>query len=60
MRNDTALDYEKLESMCNSWLGHVKFGKHYYIEKKVFNYICNLGVNLVIHPNGSWRVLEQQ
>lgn len=51
---------DRLESMLNSWLGHIRFGRHYYIEKKVFDYICSQGVNLAKHPRGSWRVLEQQ
>lgn len=59
-KNDPAYDFDKLECMLNSWSGHLKFGRHYYGEKRVVDYICSHGVNLVKHPNGSWRILEQR
>lgn len=49
---------EKLEQSLNSWLGHIRFGQSIRLENQIFEYIRNRGVNLVRHPEGSWRVLE--
>lgn len=48
-----------LESGLNSWLGHIGFGQHQRVENAIYRYIRSKGVNLVKHPQGSWRVLER-
>jgi RNA-directed DNA polymerase len=48
----------QLEAGLNSWLGHIRFGKAKYMENTLFNRIRQQNVNLVRHPNGSWRILE--
>lgn len=55
-----AISPQEMENKLNAWLGHIRFGKNYYTEQQVFFYIRDQGVNLVKHPGGSWRVLEQQ
>ncbi|MCA0235761.1 MAG: reverse transcriptase/maturase family protein [Bacteroidetes bacterium] len=47
-----------LEKGLNSWLGHIRYGQHFKVEKNVFSQLCSQGINVVVHPNGSWRVLE--
>lgn len=54
------LSPQDLENKLNSWLGHIRFGKNYFSEQQVYFYIRDQGVNLLKHPSGSWRVLEQQ
>jgi len=51
---------QQLEDSLNSWLGHLRFGQSKRTEYKRFWYLRNHGVNLHVHPRGSWRVLEQQ
>lgn len=51
---------QQLEDGLNAWLGHIRFGNSEIIERRVFNYLRKQGVQLFKHPNGSWRVLEQQ
>lgn len=53
------LSPEQLESGLNSWLGHIRWGQSQRLEHQIFSYIREQGVNLVQHPSGSWRVLEQ-
>lgn len=56
---DPKLDPDSLENSINSWLGHIRFGQSERREHTVFWYLKEQGVNLVKHPSGSWRVLEQ-
>ncbi len=51
---------QELEAGLNSWLGHVRFGASQRLEYRIFWYLRRQGVNLFVHPSGSWRVLEQQ
>jgi RNA-directed DNA polymerase len=51
---------QQIEDGLNSWLGHIRFGNNYTLEQSIFRMLRNKGVNLHIHPCGSWRVLEQQ
>lgn len=51
---------QQIEDGLNSWLGHIRFGNNYKLEQSIFRMLRNKGVNLHIHPIGSWRVLEQQ
>jgi len=51
---------DKMEMGLNSWLGHIRFGRHVKTENHIFQYLWWHGVNLFKHPSGSWRVLEQQ
>ncbi len=50
---------EALEAGLNSWLGHIRFAQSAGLEERIYRYIRTQGVNLVKHPNGSWRVLER-
>jgi hypothetical protein len=56
---DPELDADGLQNSLNSWLGHIRFGQSQRREHTVFWYLKEQGVNLVKHPSGSWRVLEQ-
>jgi hypothetical protein len=58
-RAEGKLSPEKMESSLNSWLGHLKFGQSRRTAYNTFWYLRNHGVNLHVHPRGSWRVLEQ-
>jgi retron-type reverse transcriptase len=51
---------QQIEDGLNSWLGHIRFGNNYKLEQSIFRMLRDKGVNLHIHPFGSWRVLEQQ
>ena len=46
-----------LEQGLNSWLGHVRFGQSRRLQYRVFWNLRKAGVNVLVHPRGSWRVL---
>ena len=48
---------DRLENALNAWLGHIGFGQSKRLEYTVFWDLQHWGVNVVKHPNGSWRVL---
>lgn len=50
---------DRLENAINSWLGHIRFGRSQRLEAQVLHDLQRWGVNVVKHPNGSWRVLER-
>ncbi len=49
---------DDLEASLNSWLGHVRFGQSERLEYRLFWYVRNQELELLIHPNNSWRLLE--
>ncbi|MFN0214046.1 MAG: reverse transcriptase domain-containing protein [Saprospiraceae bacterium] len=49
----------QLEAALNSWRGHIRFGQSKRLEYQVFWDLKHWGVNVLKHPNGSWRVLER-
>ncbi len=57
--NQGTLSPMQLELGLNSWLGHIRFAQSQRLENQIYAYIHNQRVNLVIHPSGSWRVLER-
>ncbi len=48
---------DDLEAALNSWRGHIGFGQSRRLEYQVFWDLRRWGVNVLKHPNGSWRVL---
>ncbi|HAD13054.1 MAG TPA: RNA-dependent DNA polymerase [Saprospirales bacterium] len=50
-------NYQLLEQALNSWLGHIRFGQAGRLEYQVFWGLRDKGVNVLVHPRGSWRVL---
>lgn len=51
--------WQAMEDGVNSWLGHIKQGHSERLEYNIYWYFRRKGVNLVRHPRGSWRFLEQ-
>ena len=51
---------QQIESGLNSWLGHVRFGQCKRLEYNVFWQVRASGLNLLKHPNNSWRVLSRR
>lgn len=51
---------DRLEMALNAWLGHIRFGQSRRLENQVFRMIQNARINIVIHPNGSWKILERR
>ena len=49
---------DELENAINAWLGHIRFGQCQRLEYQVFWILRNAGINVLKHPNGSWKVLE--
>lgn len=49
---------DDLEAALNSWRGHIGFGQSRRLEYQVFWDLRRWGVNVLKHPNGSWRVLQ--
>jgi retron-type reverse transcriptase len=50
---------EQIEGGLNSWLGHIRFGQCKRLEYNVFWQTRASGLNLLKHPNNSWRVLSR-
>jgi retron-type reverse transcriptase len=50
---------QQIEDGLNSWLGHVRFGQSKRLEYNVFWQVRASGLNLLKHPNHSWRILER-
>lgn len=49
---------QELENALNSWLGHIRFGQSRRLENNTLRFLWKQGINVVKHPNGSWKVLE--
>jgi len=49
---------DNLEAAINAWCGHIRFGQSRRAEKRVIRMLQEAGINVLQHPNGSWRVLE--
>jgi len=51
---------DELENAINAWLGHIRFGQSQRLEYQVFWMLRDAGINVVRHPNGSWKVLDER
>jgi len=51
---------DRLEMALNAWLGHIRFGQSIRLEKQVFQMLLRARINIVVHPNGSWKILERK
>lgn len=50
---------DKLEAAINAWCGHVQFGQSRRAVRRIIFMLRDAGINVLQHPNGSWRVLER-
>lgn len=51
---------DRLELALNAWLGHIRFGQSQRLEHQTLQMLWAASINVVEHPNGSWKILESR